>query len=331
MLSNKEEGLPEPDEDTIKHLEFIKKFDTLAEKLEQIGYETQLMIKDCDYAYKNYENKDKNEVEKEIYQQYGNMYYYMNYLRNLVVECPEPLKSAMVLCDNDYKPMYEVHSKEMNTIELIQSFEIERLFNKIWREKPEIIAQILVCMEVKKAAELFQKLHINTQIPVIEIISKMDELNPIQLARLNTLLTGQNTASSNENYLAKGGIDCVVEILCLTHKDIFREIMAKIESINSSLADEITKMMSVFEDIVMLSDNEVPIALKDVDDFDLGKALKSVDGEISKWIFRKLSKERVSSIKKQMDKMGPVNIQDVKDTQWKIIKHIRTLKKKGEL
>jgi len=218
----------------------------------------------------------------------------------------------------------------MNTIELIQSFEIEPLFNKIWCEKSEIIAQILVCMEVKKAARLFQKLHINTQISVIEIISKMEEINPYQLSHIHTLLAEQNTDSSNENYLAKGGIHDIVEILNLTHKDIFNKIMAKIENDNPSLADEIIKMMAVFEDIVMLGDNEVPIVLRDVDDFDLGKALKSVDSEIIEWIFRKLSKERVSSIKKIMKKMGPVNIDDVKDTQWKIIKHIRTLKNKGE-
>jgi flagellar motor switch protein FliG len=219
----------------------------------------------------------------------------------------------------------------MNTIELIQSFEIEQLFNKIWCEKPEIIAQILVCLQVNKAAVLFQKLHINTQISVIEIISKMEEINPNQLSYINTLLAEQNIISSNENYLAKGGIDCVVEILCLTHKDIFQKIIEKIEKINSSLADEIIKMMSVFEDIVMLSDNEVQIALRNVDDVDLGKALKSVDSEIIKWIFNKLSKERVFSIKKIMDEMGPVNIKDVKDTQWKIVKYIRTLRKEGKL
>ena len=107
-MSNKEAGLFEPDKDTIKNLEFIKEFDTLAEKLEQIGMETQFMIYDCDSVLKNHDSEDKNEVDKKLYQLYGNIYYYMNYLRELVVECPEPLKNSIVLCDNNYKPMYEI-------------------------------------------------------------------------------------------------------------------------------------------------------------------------------------------------------------------------------
>jgi hypothetical protein len=104
MLTNKEEGLPEPDKRTVKDLEQIKKMDTLAEKLEQIGCETQFMIMDCKICIKD---KSKNTIEtietieKELYQLYGNMYYYMNYLRNLVTECPEPLKHSIVFADND--------------------------------------------------------------------------------------------------------------------------------------------------------------------------------------------------------------------------------------
>jgi len=52
MVDNKGAGLPEPDEQTVKNLEYIKKMKTLAEKLEQIGMEAQFMIFDCQHCIK---------------------------------------------------------------------------------------------------------------------------------------------------------------------------------------------------------------------------------------------------------------------------------------
>ena len=218
----------------------------------------------------------------------------------------------------------------MNTIELIQSFETERLFDKICHEKPEMIAQILACMEHPKAAAVFKKFQIDMQILIIENIAKIKEINTQQLTQIETFLTGQTSNSSDENFPVKGGIDFIANLLCLTHKDTFSSIIEKLDETNSELSDEIIKMMSVFEDIVMLSDNDVKIGLKDIDDFDLGKALKYVDSEILEWIFRRIPEKRIR-LKKIMDEMGSVEKDDVKETQWKIIKHIRNLYKQGKV
>jgi hypothetical protein len=77
---------------------------SLAEKLEQIGTETQFMITDCNYTLKNTENREKETINRhtneELYQLFGNICYYMNYLRELVTECPESLKHAIVFIDD---------------------------------------------------------------------------------------------------------------------------------------------------------------------------------------------------------------------------------------
>ena len=95
--TNKEAGLMEPDVKTIESLENIKKLDTLNEKLKQIGKDTHFLAETCDFILKDLESNDRKEIDNELNQLFGNIHYYMFYLRGLVTECPEPLKHSMVL------------------------------------------------------------------------------------------------------------------------------------------------------------------------------------------------------------------------------------------
>jgi hypothetical protein len=80
MLSNKDAYMAEPDQETLDNIDRIKNFNTLAKKIEQIGFETQSLF---DLVFMG--NITKNEAK--LYQIFGNIWYYMNYLRTLVSEC----------------------------------------------------------------------------------------------------------------------------------------------------------------------------------------------------------------------------------------------------
>jgi hypothetical protein len=82
-LTNKEAGLVEPDLVTLDNIEFIKKMGTLAEKIEQIGYETQVSLTGA------FTGSVSKKSEKELDQIFGNIFHYMNFLRTLVSECPD--------------------------------------------------------------------------------------------------------------------------------------------------------------------------------------------------------------------------------------------------
>ena len=85
MLENKGNLLPRPDAETIETIKRIEKYRTLAEKLEQIGFEVQCSM---DWMI------PKELRQNELKQYCGNLSYYMNYIRNLVMEClsfPEEL------------------------------------------------------------------------------------------------------------------------------------------------------------------------------------------------------------------------------------------------
>ena len=85
------------------------------------------------------------------------------------------------------------------------------------------------------------------------------------------------------------------------------------------------------EDIVQLDDRAIQKVLRDVDQPELAKALKSVDSDVQDKIFRNMSKRAAAMLKDDMEFMGPVRLKDVEESQQKIVSMIRHLEEIGEI
>ena len=70
------------------------------------------------------------------------------------------------------------------------------------------------------------------------------------------------------------GVDQVVEILNSVDRGTEKHIMEILEIEDPELADEIRKKMFVFEDILLLDSRSIQRVLRDVDNNELGLALK---------------------------------------------------------
>ena len=109
------------------------------------------------------------------------------------------------------------------------------------------------------------------------------------------------------------------------------KIMETLEVEEPELADEIRKKMFVFEDILLLDDRAIQRVLRDVENSDLGLALKSANDQVQSAIFNNLSKRLAVMIKEDMEFMGPVKMKDVEEAQQKIVSIIRKLEEAGEI
>ena len=107
--------------------------------------------------------------------------------------------------------------------------------------------------------------------------------------------------------------------------------METLEVEEPELADEIRKKMFVFEDILLLDDRAIQRVLRDVENSDLGIALKGANEDVQNAIFNNLSKRLAAMIKEDMEFMGPVRMKDVEEAQQKIVSVIRKLEDAGEI
>ena len=222
-------------------------------------------------------------------------------------------------------------SLQVRPFDFIRRTDPAHLLNFIQQEHPQTIALILAYLEPNKASIILQNLPHEVQSDVARRIATMDRTSPEVLREVERVLEKKLSTLSSEDYTAAGGVESIVEILNLVDRSSEKQIIEALEDEDPELAEEITKRMFVFEDIVMLDDRAIQKVMREVDSQELAKALKSVDTEVQDKIFRNMSKRAAGMLKEDMEYMGPIRLKDVEEAQQKIVSIIRHLEDTGEI
>lgn len=222
-------------------------------------------------------------------------------------------------------------SLQVRPFDFIRRTDPQHLLNFIQNEHPQTIALILSYLDPQKASNILSNLPHTIQAEVAKRIATMDRVSPDVLREVERVLERKLSTLASEDYTSAGGIDSVVEILNLVDRGTEKTIIEALEEKDPELAEEIKKRMFVFEDIVLLDDRAIQKVMREVDNSDLAKALKSVDTEVQEKIFKNMSKRAANLLREDMDFMGPIRIKDVEDAQQKIVNIIRKLEDAGEI
>jgi len=128
-----------------------------------------------------------------------------------------------------------------------------------------------------------------------------------------------------------GGTSTVAEILNLCDRQTERSIMEGMESDHPDLAEEVRRLMFVFEDINLVDDKGIQSVLKEVDNDELCLALKTASEDLQQKIFTNMSARAAEVIKEDMEFMGPVRLTDVESAQQRIVDIVRRLEDSGDI
>ncbi len=222
-------------------------------------------------------------------------------------------------------------SLQVKPFEFVRKAEPSQLLNFIQDEHPQTIALILSYVAPSQASQIIAALPQERQADVAKRVALMDRTSPDVIKEVEKILESKLASLVNQDYTIVGGVDQVVEILNSVDRGTEKHIMETLEIEEPELADEIRKKMFVFEDILLLDDRAIQRVLRDVDNNDLGLALKGSNEQVQGAIFNNLSKRLATMIKEDMEFMGPVRMKDVEEAQQKIVNIIRKLEDSGEI
>ena len=222
-------------------------------------------------------------------------------------------------------------SLQVRPFEFIRKTDASQLLNFIQDEHPQTIALILSYLPAGQASAVISALPLDKQADVARRIAQMDRTSPDVIKEVERVLERKLASLVNQDYTIVGGVDAIVEILNYVDRGTEKHIMENLEVEEPELADEIKCKMFVFEDILSLDDKTIQRVLRDVDNNDLGIALKGTSEEVQNVIFNNLSKRLAAMIREDMDFMGPVRMKDVEEAQQKIVNIIRRLEDTGEI
>lgn len=222
-------------------------------------------------------------------------------------------------------------SLQVRPFEFVRKTDPSQILNFIQDEHPQTIAMILSYLSPAQASQVIGALPPDKQSDVAKRIAMMDRTSPDVIKEVERVLERKLSSLINQDYTIVGGVDSVVAILNTVDRGTEKHIMETLEIEEPELADEIRKKMFVFEDILLLDDRAIQRVLRDVENSDLGIALKGANEEVQNVIFKNLSKRLAAMIKEDMDFMGPVRMKDVEEAQQKIVSVIRKLEDAGEI
>ncbi len=222
-------------------------------------------------------------------------------------------------------------SLQVRPFEFVRKTDASQLLNFIQDEHPQTIALILSYLPSAQASQIIASLPLDKQADVAKRIAQMDRTSPDVIKEVEKILERKLASLVNQDYTIVGGVDAIVEILNFVDRGTEKHIMENLEIEEPELAEEIKRKMFVFEDILSLDDKTIQRVLRDVDNNDLGVALKAATEEVQNVIFNNLSSRLATMIKEDMDFMGPVRMKDVEEAQQKIVNIIRKLEDSGEI
>ena len=222
-------------------------------------------------------------------------------------------------------------SLQVRPFEFIRKTDPSQVLNFIQDEHPQTIAMILSYLSRAQSAMILGALTPEKQADVAKRIAMMDRTSPDVIKEVERVLERKLASLLNQDYTIVGGVDAIVDILNTVDRGTEKHIMESLEIEQPELADEIRKKMFVFEDILLLDDRAIQRVLRDVDNNDLGIALKGANEEVQNVIFKNLSKRLSAMIKEDMEFMGPVRMKDVEEAQQKIVGIIRKLEDSAEI
>jgi len=219
-------------------------------------------------------------------------------------------------------------SRTLEALELVDS---RTLANFLINEHPQTIALILAHLDGNKKVDVIKRLPEAIQTEVVLRIANIDFISPSLIAQVDEVLKQELATLGSIDTQQLGGIQPIADMLNVMDKQSEQNIMARVEEKDPQLAEEIRKLMFVFEDIVFIDDRGMQTLLKEVPNDKLVMALKTAPEEIKDKIFRNISKRAADLLREDLESMGPVKLSDVEKAQQEIINVAKRLESEGKI
>ncbi|CAB4906643.1 unannotated protein [freshwater metagenome] len=216
-------------------------------------------------------------------------------------------------------------------LESLEVVDAKSLANFLIHEHPQTVSVILAHLEPEKKGEVLKRLPEALQAEVVLRMANLDHVAPELIAEVDRVLKDELANIGTVEQAALGGVQPVAEMLNVMDKNTEKAIMSRIEERDPILAEEIRKLMFVFEDIVKIDDKGIQTLLKEVPNEKLLLALKTANEEIKNKIFKNISQRAAQLLKDDISNMGPSRLSDVEGAQVEIVNVARRLESEGKI
>ena len=217
-----------------------------------------------------------------------------------------------------------------NSLESLELVDTRTLTNFLINEHPQTIALIIAHLPTEKKVDVVRILPEGLQAEIILRITNLDFVSPELIAQLDDVLKTELSTLGSIDTHQLGGIQPIVEMLNMMDKNNEKNVMSRVEEKDPDLAEEIWKLMFVFEDLVHVDDKGIQNLLKEVDQQKLVVALKTAPEDVKSKLFGNMSNRASDMLLDDLESLGPTKLSDVEAAQIEIVNKCKELEARGK-
>ncbi len=224
-------------------------------------------------------------------------------------------------------------SKSLKTqaFEFIRKADYKSLQMALANEHPQTIALVLSYARSDQASMIIAELPRTMQIDVIKRIANLDRTSPEIVSIVEKTLERRFDSIISSDQVEVGGVPYIADIMNRVDRSTEKFVFDELGAQDPKLAEEIRKLMFVFEDIVNLDGLAIQRFIREVDSKDLAVALKAANEDVKEVIFQNMSSRVRETIQTDIQYLHNIRLRDVEEAQQKIVGVIRQLEEAGEI
>ncbi len=190
---------------------------------------------------------------------------------------------------------------------------------------------VLANLPTALAAQVLPRLPEHLQPDIALRIARMGETSPSVIQQVEEIVRRKLNAVVGQEYSAAGGVKSLADILNHADRYTERAVLDYLGSIDAELAEEVRRILFVFEDIAELEDRAIQQVLREADQKDLVLALRGVADSVKGKLLENMSERGAEMLKEEMDVQQPQRKRDVEAAQGRIVAVVRRLEEAGTI
>lgn len=222
-------------------------------------------------------------------------------------------------------------STNTSGLDTLRWMEPRQIAEIIRYEHPQIQAVVVAYLEPDVAAGVLGCFDDKQRLDILMRVAALDRIQPQALQELNDILERQFAGASGASSATLGGIKSAADIMNFIDSSIEAELMDGIKEADENMANTISDLMFVFENLQDVEDIGIQAILREVSTDVLVVALKGADVSLQEKIFRNMSKRAAELLRDDLEAKGPVRVSEVEEAQKEVLTIARRLADEGEI
>jgi flagellar motor switch protein FliG len=221
-------------------------------------------------------------------------------------------------------------SLELAMMESVGAMDPKVLADFTKGEHPQTIAIIMANLPPNVAAASLSHLGQEMKNEVLYRIAELKQVPTEILMELADVLRSEMQISGS---VARemGGAKPVAEILNHMDSSSEKQFISQLEEDSPSLADEIKKLMFMFDDLGTIDDRGMQQLLREIDSKTLAMALRAANDDVKDKFLKNMSQRAAEMLVEDMETMGPTRLSEIEQSQQEIIRVAKRLEDEGRI